>query len=78
MLNEPKRCGVVVCPIWVDLGIDGEFRIIIHYARQGSDVQMTAAFSRYNGELTDITAKFRTLKLVPDWRSRIGKNRRKI
>lgn len=67
------RAGVVVCPIWRDLGLEGEYLILVHFIRDEGGVHATAAFTRYNGELTDITDKFRTLKMVPDWRGRIYK-----
>lgn len=72
------RAGVVVCPIWGDLGLAGEYLILVHFIRDESGgVQATAAFTRYNGELTDITDKFRTLKILPDWRERISQCGRK-
>jgi hypothetical protein len=62
------RCGVVVCPVWRMLEIQGDFEILIHYVRGIDGVAtMTAAYSRYNGVLTNISDKIRTLKLVPDW-----------
>lgn len=70
-MRERHRAGVVVCPIWGDLGVEGDFALLIHYRRTDDEPVMTAAYSRYNGNLTDISDKMRTLRLVPDWQERV-------
>lgn len=67
------RAGVIICPIWGNLRevISGDYAILVHYIRTADGVESTAAFTRYNGVLTDITEKFRTLTLNPDWRERL-------
>jgi len=65
------RCGVVACPMWLDLEIEGEYLLLVHWIRTEHGVLPTAAYTRYNGELTNITDKFRTLKITPDWHDRV-------
>lgn len=71
-MQQRIRCGVVVCPIWRDLSFHGTFEILVHYQRSENGVEATAAFTRYNNDIVDICDKFRTLKLVPDWRTFIA------
>lgn len=63
------RGGVIQCYIWHEF--DGDFAVIIHYVHTEDGPVPTAAYTRYNGELTNICEKFRTLRIEPDWRNKI-------
>lgn len=72
-MQQRFRGGVVVCPIWRDLpAISGSFEILVHYQRTENGVEAIAAFTRYKDEIVNICDKFRTLNLVPDWRTVIA------
>ena len=72
-MQKRIRCGVVICPIWKELGqiVAGEFAILVHYIRTEDTIEAVVAYTRYNGVLTDITEKFKTLQLKPDWREKL-------
>lgn len=70
-MTNRVRVGTVVCRIWEHLAMEGDFHILLHYRRDGDGVDITAAYSRYNSEITDITDKIRTIRLIPNWKDRI-------
>lgn len=68
------RAGVIVCPIWDEVGLaafSGEFSILIHYVKTDDGIVMSAAYTRYRGEITDISEKIKTITLIPGWQERV-------
>jgi hypothetical protein len=72
-MMERVRCGVVVCPIWKELGqiVAGDFAILVHYVRTKDTIEAVVAYTRYRGIITEITDKFKTIQLKPDWRDKL-------